>query len=100
MGTHTHGLAEMPAEERRLVAEEGSYSKNTWPQKIARRIGCSRRAPVAGPCPALLVLTLQARDKGFWRRRLDEEDRKRITRWRPLLAATFVQDNYTKVNIQ
>jgi len=23
----------MPAEERRLVAEDGSYSKNTWLQK-------------------------------------------------------------------
>jgi hypothetical protein len=56
--THTHSLAEMPAEERRLAAEEGSYSKNTWPQKIARRIGWKRRAPVAGPCPALLVLSL------------------------------------------
>jgi hypothetical protein len=89
----------MPAEERRLAAEEGSYSKNTWPQKIARRIGCSRRAPVAGPCPALLVLSLcrlRIKDSGV--RRLDEEDRKRIRRWRPLLAATFVQDNYTKVS--
>merc|ERR1711981_178848 len=59
--THTHSLAEMPAEERRLVAEEGTYSKNTWPQKIARRIGCARRAPVAGPCPALPVLSLSRR---------------------------------------
>jgi hypothetical protein len=96
--THTHSLAEMPAEERRLVAEEGSYSKNTWMQKIARRIGWKRRAPVAGP----FQLSRSCCTTGFGRRILaektGEEDRKRIIRWRPMLAATFVQDNYTKVS--
>jgi hypothetical protein len=45
------GLVEMPTEERRLVAEEGTLSKNTWPQKIARGFGDHRRAPVKGPVP-------------------------------------------------
>lgn len=96
--THTHSLAEMPAEERRLVAEEGSYSKNTWMQKIARRIGWKRRAPVAGP----FQLSRSCCTTGFGRwilaEKTGEEDRKRIVRWRPMLAATFVQDNYTKVS--
>jgi len=30
---HILPMVEMPTEERRLVAEEGSYSKNTWLQK-------------------------------------------------------------------
>lgn len=36
----TLGLVEMPTEERRLVAEDGSKSKNTWLQKIARGWRC------------------------------------------------------------
>merc|ERR1719216_226043 len=39
----------MPTEERRLAAEEGSLSKNTWSQKIARGFSAARRAPEKGP---------------------------------------------------
>jgi len=42
-------LVVMPTEERRLAAEEGSLSKNTWSQKIARGFSAARRAPEKGP---------------------------------------------------
>lgn len=39
-----------PTEERRLVAEEGLYSKKTWPQK--NEDGQGGRAPSQGPTPS------------------------------------------------
>merc|ERR1712080_196057 len=42
-------LVARPTEERRLAAEEGSLSKNTWSQKIARGFSVARRAPEKGP---------------------------------------------------
>ena len=39
-----------PTEERRLVAEEGSYSKKTWPRK--NEDGRGGRAPAQGPSPS------------------------------------------------
>jgi len=92
----------MPTEERRLVAEEGSLSKNTWSQKIARGLSRCRWAPVEGlarevpPLPGLSPRGVPGKGgkDDFWRNKIARGD----ARWMLIImvGSTFADNNFYK----